>query len=349
MERIDEYVGCLSDLAAKEGQFEERNRKLEEEDSYFPNFLRDRIAIQDSKALRRLGDKTQVFTVHPNPHIRSRAIHVGEVVTTALRIATLTGLNRDLCEAIAFGHDIGHTPFGHLGEKVLSELTGKKFKHEVFGTVVAQQIEKQGKGLNLTRGTLLGIRWHSGWNEAPTDLVLPLEAKVVMMADKIAYTFADVNDVARIGFGDTTTMLAKASEFGETQRKRVSACLHSLIRESAEIGNLSFENSETAKRFLEFRKWMYDNVYLQYEPFRKFQDSMLRMTFEFISKNPFFEGCNPAVTLALMTDREVERLVHKLRNNGEVTSGDLCHFSFSEIIPFIRGREFDFTKAALVA
>lgn len=348
MEIANDYIGCLKHLAVNSEYFTKRKTSLPPEDSYYNPFLRDRLAIQDSKALRRLGEKTQVFTQHPNPHIRSRLTHVTEVCTTSVRIAQLTGLDTYLSETISYGHDMGHTPFGHLGEKVLSQITGLPFRHEIFGTIVAQEIEREGKGLNLTRGTLLGMRWHSGWNQIPKQELVPLEARAVMVADKIAYTFADVNDVARLKFGDVETMIKMADQFGSTQRKRVTVCIHALVAESAEAGTLSFEHSDVAQKFAEFRRWMYGNVYLQYDPFRKHQEIMLYMVYDFILKHKFFEGCNPAVVLALMTDREIERLVEALRNNGNLSKEDLYHYSFSEIISSLKSGKIDFTQPSLV-
>ncbi len=348
VELSPKHIGCLKDLAGQPGHFEARKNPLVPQDILLPPYYRDTVVLLHSRGYRRLAEKTQVFSGHPNPHIRSRATHVCEVVTTAGQIARFTGLNQELCESIAWGHDIGHTPFGHLGERVLSEVTGKKFKHEIFGTIVAQEVEKKGNGLNLTRATLLGMRWHSGWNEAPPEVELPLEGKATMMADKIAYTFADVNDAERLGLGDTETMLVKAAEFGESQRLRDAHVMHAIVAESAEEGTLSFEKSEMAQKFKEFRQWMLENIYLPYEPKRKFQAEMLRMSYDFISNHQYFEGCNPAVILALMTDPEVERMVQDMNKSGNMQNSDFNHYGFAEIIPHIRGKEIDFTQPALV-
>jgi len=174
-------------------------------------FILDLYKLQQSKAMRRLANKTQVFPdPKSNRHIRTRLIHTLEVASIAGIIAEILGLDVQLTQAIAHGHDIGHAPFGHLGEEFISTITGQEFRHEVFACVVAQHIERQTHGLNLTLPTLLGIRAHSrGKGKMSLSLVtmkngcvdtVIFEADIVMYADKIAYCFSDISDIFDRGY-----------------------------------------------------------------------------------------------------------------------------------------------------
>jgi len=164
-------------------------------------FEMDVQKILESKAIRRLKDKTQVFCFPENPHVRTRLSHTFQVVSVSTLIARILGLNVHLCQAIAWGHDIGHTPYGHMGEEFIARMTGKDFRHEIFGMVIAQRIERMGKGLNLSFETLEGMGNHSrGDGSLTINPNLPLEYTAVMYADKIVYTFSDIKDGLRNGY-----------------------------------------------------------------------------------------------------------------------------------------------------
>ena len=138
-------------------------RRYEEiHDKTLRGFQNDKNKLLHSKANRRLLEKTQVQSGPENINIRSRKSHTDEVMANSVIISEGLGLNTPLCEAIALGHDIGHVPYGHVGESTLSELCGEKFRHEVFGVCVAQHIERRGQGLNLSLPVLEGILAHSG-------------------------------------------------------------------------------------------------------------------------------------------------------------------------------------------
>ena len=160
-------------------------------------FITDQIRLYESKGLRRLQGKAQVFTNPENSHIRNREKHTNEVLSISMLISELLGLNNELCRAIALGHDIGHPPYGHLGEEMLTELGGMEFNHAVFGVVLCQYFERYGNGLNLTRETLEGILRHSTGNEKFGYRDID-EYTVVRCSDKIAYIFSDLNDVERL-------------------------------------------------------------------------------------------------------------------------------------------------------
>jgi dGTPase len=302
--------------------------------------------ILNSKARRRGDDKTQVLCDPENPHIRTRSRHTNEVVSLSTKIAEITGLNPSLCEAIAQGHDIGHAPYGHMTENFITRVTGKNFKHDTFGVVVAQYIERKGWGMNLSYEVLKGISVHSrGSSELSVGNDLPLEFDVVMFSDKIAYTFSDVNDAIRCGHFKEIDFPKEVLELGKNQRERTFACLKALIAESAESGKISFSKSEVSQKFLSIRNWMYENYYRKVN--WSVQKAILAETYEFLSHDAFFEGCDPAIVLALMTDRELNELGNIFLRGRRPGSEDIRNFSIAEIIPFIRGKNINFTDPDL--
>ena len=184
-------------------------------------FQRDRDRIMHSKAFRRLKNKTQVFLAPQGDHYRTRMTHTLDVMQIARSIARVLRLNEDLTEAIALGHDLGHTPFGHAGERTLSRLSGGKFRHNEQSVRVCEVIEKDGRGLNLTKEVKDGILNHRSGGKPST-----LEGKVVMFADKIAYVNHDIDDAIRAGVlkeGDLPKEYI--SVVGETPTKRINASL----------------------------------------------------------------------------------------------------------------------------
>ena len=157
-------------------------------------FMRDRDRILHSKSFRRLKHKTQVFISPEGDHYRTRLTHTLEVSGIARTIARALRLNEGLCEAISLGHDLGHTPFGHGGERELNAITGGKFSHNMQSVRVAERLENSGRGLNLTREVLDGIATHSGDNKSQT-----LEGRIVALSDRIAYINHDIDDACRGG------------------------------------------------------------------------------------------------------------------------------------------------------
>ena len=181
----------LSRYASHSRESKGRER-VEEECDIRTVYQRDRDRIIHSKAFRRLKDKTQVFLAAQGDHYRTRLTHTLEVSQIARTIARALRLNEDLVEAIALGHDLGHTPFGHAGERVLNEMNPKGFKHNQQSVRVAQYLEKNGDGLNLTWEVLDGMKNHSMKSMPHT-----LEGKIVRLADKIAYINHDIDDSVR--------------------------------------------------------------------------------------------------------------------------------------------------------
>jgi dGTPase len=333
---LKKYLYALADKAFQDKNSRGRAEKpdgLSLEDELSPFFL-DAGAIMNSKAFRRLRDKAQVFLLPDQCHVRTRMIHTLEVADAAVKIARLLGLNADLCQAIALGHDIGHTPYGHKGETFISKVTGKNFDHQIFSAVVAQRIERKGNGLNLAAETLQGIMNHSrSMDSLAVDDHLPQEYAVVMLSDKICYSFSDFNDALRYGYldkKDTGIFLA----MGGNQRERMETCLEALIRESAEAGRISFFASSTAKMFQYLRKWMMENVYQATE--NGLNEQVLAMIYEYFRHEPFFAGCDPAILLALLTDKEANCMAELFLKSRKPEIEHIKHFGIMEIYEQLR-------------
>jgi len=296
-------------------------------------FIIDQGKILESKSLRRESDKTQVFFSPDNPHIRTRSIHTNEVVSIAIKIADILGLNVELCQSIALGHDLGHGPSGHLFERV-SKAEGIEFHHEIFSAIIAVFIERNGGGLNLTRQTLEGILSHSDAETKKIKLID--EYKIVMYSDKIAYTFSDFNDVKRfnknlISEKDINTI---NSLFPDNQRYRVVTCINALIEESIKKGFVSFEDSIDAKNFKEVRSIMKRNYPTFDSPD---QTENIRNAFDSISSIKGLDQYDPILLTALMTDKEL------LKISNRTNLDSLKDFGIYEIIDkgFLEGRSYN--------
>jgi dGTPase len=338
-ELTPEMIGCLRHLRTEPDAAKRRYDGPSDKDLVFRHlnpFATDADRkISGSKALRRLADKTQVLATPANRHIRTRRSHTDDVVGVATLIAGNLGLNNDLCRGIALGHDIGHTPFGHNGEEFISKVTGKKFRHEVFGTVIAQHVERSGSGLNLTRQVLDGILAHSrGFGALSVNRAVSPEATAVMYADKIAYTTSDYNDLfirCRIDHPKFKTLHSLMKELGETQRDRVNALVRGLCAESFEKGSVSFSDCPEAVMFGKIRKEfipVYDASHEDYAP-------ILERVYRFVERTDIG---NPALVLALMTDRDVLELDAK----RPLSITDLATLSVWELIPDLREKNIDF-------
>ena len=349
-----DYTG-FSDFFKEKARISDGKRKRPKIDpdmiglvGIFDPSLLDFLAMLDGKSCRRLSDKTQVFTACENSNVRNRLTHTFEVVSLSTRIAKILGLNIFMAMAIALGHDLGHVPFGHDGEKVLSELSGKNFNHGTFSVVLAQEIERKGNGLNLTRDTLNGILYHSsGDKEVEIDESLPLEFGTVKYADKISYLFADIQDIFRMKCDCNLAELEKMlAFFGKTQRERVAKCLFHLVKESCEENKISFKYSDTAKKFSELKNWMYQNVYKKIS-----NKDFCRSAIVFLY-NALRPICNqiqidPIIFIALMTDRDVISFASQMFHKPLLQMGDFANVGAMEIAEHIRGKTIDFTNPGL--
>ncbi len=221
-----------------------------------PVFQRDRDRIIHSKAFRRLKDKTQVFLTPNGDHYRTRMTHTLEVSQIARSVSKALRLNEDLTEAIALGHDLGHTPFGHAGERALARVCEGGFRHNEQSVRVVKYLEKNGQGLNLTKEVLDGILNHQTSGHPST-----LEGCVVRLSDKIAYYNHDIDDAIRgqiIREEDIPSDLT--GYLGHSLKERLNTMVHDIISESygkAEI----LMSSEMSRAMADLRKYMFEQVY----------------------------------------------------------------------------------------
>lgn len=220
-------------------------------------FQRDRDRIIYSKAFLRLKNKTQVFFSPEGDHFRTRMTHTIDVSQIARSISRSLALNEDLAEAIALGHDLGHTPFGHAGERVLNELSPDGFSHNEQSLRVVDILEKDGKGLNLTFEVRDGILNHKKSGKPAT-----LEGKVVSWADRIAYVNHDIEDALRAGLLREEQLPKRDIRIlGGTSRDRINTMITSIYRESVGKNQVSMGEKE-AEALEDLRSFMFKNVYI---------------------------------------------------------------------------------------
>ena len=255
-------------------------RKPEPEDDVRPAFQHDRDRIIHSKSFRRLKHKTQVFLAPAGDHYRTRFTHTIEVSQIARTIARSLFLNEDLAEAISLGHDLGHTPFGHAGEKVLDEKKPGGFEHSAQSLRVVDILERDGRGLNLTREVRDGIRWHSkgrGQLIEPENTRMPKtpEGRIVRLADVIAYTNHDLDDALRAGVIKKKSIPGSIlSTLGKTHSKRIDSMIRDIIRHSAKSeGAIITGSDEIWEAISALRDFLYEKVYLSEEIKTDFEKS----------------------------------------------------------------------------
>jgi dGTPase len=250
----------LSPLAVR--SYESAGRAYDEEPCRLRTpFQRDRDRIVHSKAFRRLRHKTQVFVDPDGDHFRTRMTHTLEATGISRGVARALRLNEDLTEAIGLGHDLGHPPFGHAGEaaldEVLQERFGRGFRHNEHSLRVVEQLERDGRGLNLTAEVRDGILHHTGAGEPAT-----LEGKIVRLVDRVAYINHDIDDAIRAG-------LLRADELppeeiavlGDTGSRRIDRLVHDLVETSERAGDIA-QSAEIGEAMLSLRSFMFERIYL---------------------------------------------------------------------------------------
>ncbi len=221
-----------------------------------PVFQRDRDRILHSKSFRRLKDKTQVFLTPDGDHYRTRLTHTLEVSQNARTIAKALRLNEDLVEAIALGHDLGHTPFGHAGERALNMVSPYGFVHSEQSVRTVDVLEKNGIGLNLTHEVRNGILNHQTSSEPST-----LEGKIVRLSDKIAYIHHDMDDAIRAGLlTDDDVPKSIGDVIGYTHGERLDHFIHDIVTNSAGKDDVSM-SPPVAQAMKELRAFMFENIY----------------------------------------------------------------------------------------
>jgi dGTPase len=305
-ERIESFEDeRLSPLAAR--SYPARRERPEEDSDHRTPFQRDRDRIVHSKAFRRLKHKTQVFISPEGDHYRTRLTHTLEACGIARNVARALELNEDLTEAVGLGHDLGHPPFGHIGEAVLDERLqeryGLRFRHNEHSLRVVERIES----LNLTEQVRDGILRHTGPERAAT-----LEGRIVQVVDRIAYINHDIDDAIRAGvlrFDDLPS--AEAELLGDTGSARIETLVRDLLARSEAEGDI-VQGEEVGGAMLRLRAFMFDRVYLGPDAQREKPriERMLRALFDYYADHlppPAVAGSSDPERvvdyLAGMTDR----------------------------------------------
>ncbi len=237
-------------------------------------FQRDRDRIAHSKAFRRLKHKTQVFIAPEGDHYRTRLTHTLETCFIARTVSRALGLNEDLTEAIGLGHDLGHPPFGHIGEEVLDraikERGGSGFRHNEHSLRLVEHLEREGRGLNLTDQVRDGILNHTGSLKPAT-----LEGRVVRLVDRVAYINHDIDDAVRAGIiAEEDLPAEQIDRLGPTGSARIDALVRDIVERSRETGDI-VQSEAMGGAMLRLRKFMFDRVYLGPEA-RSEHDRVLR-------------------------------------------------------------------------
>jgi dGTPase len=257
-EQIERETLAPHATLASAGKGRERD---EPPDPLRTSFQRDRDRIVHCKAFRRLKHKTQVFLAPEGDHYRVRLTHTLEVSQIARTVARALRLNEDLTEAIALGHDLGHTPFGHLGEQALTPFLGRPFRHNEQSLRIVDHLEDEGRGLNLTWEVRDGIVNHP-WSMPPPATP---EAQVVRLADRVAYVNHDVDDAVRAGVLGPDELPAEALEvLGWTHGDRINTLVTDIVRSSADAPEVRM--SDPVFRALDvLRDFLFERVYLRDE------------------------------------------------------------------------------------
>ncbi|MGZ4173435.1 MAG: deoxyguanosinetriphosphate triphosphohydrolase [Solirubrobacteraceae bacterium] len=267
-------------------------------------FQRDRDRIVHSKSFRRLKYKTQVFVAPEGDHYRTRLTHTLEVTQVSRTVARALRLNEDLVEAIGLGHDLGHPPFGHIGEDALDRCLGERFGlgflHFEHSLRVVDTLERDGVGLNLTEAVRDGIARHSGRADPPATL----EGRIVRLVDRVAYINHDIDDALRAGvIGPQDLPSEPIAVLGQTGSSRIDALVHDLVEHSEAAGDI-VQGDRAGAAMDELRSFMFDRVYLGPEARRE------HAKIELVVRSLFGHYCaHPEQIPASIPDGELSRRV----------------------------------------
>ncbi|MHB1539040.1 MAG: deoxyguanosinetriphosphate triphosphohydrolase [Solirubrobacteraceae bacterium] len=225
-------------------------------------FQRDRDRIVHCKAFRRLSHKTQVFIAPTGDHYRTRLTHTLEVTSISRTVARALRLNEDLTEAVGLGHDLGHAPFGHIGEEVLDRCLrqrfGRPFRHYEHSLRIVERLERDGRGLNLTQQVRDGILKHSSGAPEPETL----EGRIVRIIDRVAYVNHDIDDALRAGILAKDELPADAiSTLGSTGSQRIDALVHDMVEHSSHARDI-VQGEDAGAAMGRLRSFMFEHVYL---------------------------------------------------------------------------------------
>ena len=275
----------LAPLATR--SYPARRERPEPDSAHRTPFQRDRDRIVHSKAFRRLKHKTQVFIAPEGDHYRTRLTHTLEACGIARNVARALGLNEDLTEAVGLGHDLGHPPFGHIGEAVLDDCLqrryGVRFKHNAHSLRVVERLERDGEGLNLTAQVRDGILNHTGSGTPATH-----EGRIVKVVDRVAYINHDIDDALRAGvIAEEDLPAAELAVLGDTSSERIETLVRDLVERSSASDDI-VQGDEVGGSMLRLRKFMFDRVYLSAAAQRERPriERLLRALFDHYAEHP---------------------------------------------------------------
>jgi dGTPase len=277
-------------------------------------FQRDRDRIVHSKAFRRLTHKTQVFVAPQGDHYRTRLTHTLEVTTISRTVARALRLNEDLVEAVGLGHDLGHPPFGHIGEDVLDsclkERFGRDFRHYEHSLRIVERLERDGAGLNLTEQVRDGIARHSTRAPLPDTL----EGRIVRVIDRVAYINHDIDDAVRAGLLDERELPREPiAVLGETGSARIDALVHDMVEHSEPAGDI-VQGPRAGPAMATLRDFMFERVYLG--PAVRAEHAkiaaVIRRLFEHYIEHPQLLAASPATEELSAEDNLAERVTDYL-------------------------------------
>ena len=311
LEKLEEYT--LSERASFSTSDAALRRAPITDDDLRTPFQRDRDRILHSKSFRRLKHKTQCFLAPEGDHYRTRLTHTLEVSQIARTLARSLRLNEDLTEAIALGHDLGHTPFGHMGERILNRLFSEGFRHREQSHRVVSLLELGGIGLNLTDAVLDGILHHSG--DIPPGT---LEGQCVSISDRIAYINHDIDDAIRAGIlAESDLPRAPLAVLGQTRGERIDRMIRDIVSRSEQGGWIRMSD-DAWQASQSLRAFLMEEVYMRVDvqTAETKADRLISALYQYIVNHPAtlpddfrhradMEGIPRSVTdfLAGMTDR----------------------------------------------
>lgn len=302
--RVREWESrVLSPLATP--SYPAHRRRPEPDSPLRTPFQRDRDRIVHTKAFRRLMHKTQVFVAPEGDHYRTRLTHTLEASAIARTVARALGLNEDLTEAISLGHDLGHPPFGHIGEQALDRAMGERgagrFRHAEHSLRVVDVLSRDGRGLNLTEEVRDGILHHNGSTHSKS-----LEGRIVKLVDRVAYINHDIDDALRAGILSPGDLPTEAIELlGPTGARRIDALVTDIVKCSRDAGDIK-QSAELGSAMLSLRDFMFERVYLGPDARHEHErvERTIRGLYEYFSDHP--EQLPPASPGG---DRELDRRI----------------------------------------